>query len=882
MTNKSPFLILVVELLNAVKKRFFLFVSRYYLFIILFILSAVPFFWFSHSMVDYGGDSSRLYFYDPLDWLKNVSFYYNNSLSAIGMGNPSFFMIPFLLILIGLKYLLREPFLVNNLFSGVLLAGGFLSVCLVVKELLQDRFQWRLPAVLSGLFYIFSPILIYDWQKALYSINSILIYPLIFYFLLKFIKSARYYYLVLGILICFLFSANFNFSVIPWSLAFFAFSWLFFLFYSKINQKTILFIKGSLFVLTMFFLTQAFHILPQLKDLTDTSSINYQTAFSQSSAVDRGLGYFSSIQPYVHLIYNLENLPQYDLAKAFNAPVKNLEHNYGIKFQSFYLIFPIIILLGYLLVKNKKDHKLAKNYLLLCIFFIFLLFLMTGNVGSPSLLLYRSFFHYLPGFAMFRSYITKFSLTFIFFYALLIGFALALIFEHTNRIQKILISSIIIILIVFSGWPLISGKIVNTTLAGSKNIGIPTVFDQKYQSFLNHLKGEKVDDKYLSMPLTNEAYQVLAGKNGGAYFGPSILSALAGKRDFCGLSSFPVFKQGILDALKKNDVVTLNRYFSILNIGTVAYNSDDYIYDNFPSYPYSAELKKIFPTQSKIAQFIDELGYKKNFQEGYFFSYVNEATFLPHFYIPNTIHLIEKSVENLKGTIENNDFKIGDAIVYSDDKLESQEFLNNIANHDNIKATLEFAKISPAQYRIRIYNAKDYFPLIFSESYANGWKMYGVEGQFQSQQDLQKLSLGLSQNSDQDFAASAEEINQFIGDKKISYLCNASNQFISKDFHRSIQNDCLSSLPIIKEKEIVDQQFLANGYANGWLININKTCNQIKCIDNHDGTFNLDLIAEYLPQRLFYWGSLISAATIFSCVLFFTVIWLKNKKSKSK
>jgi hypothetical protein len=35
------------------------------------ILMAIPFFWFKPGYIDIGGDSSRLYFYDPLNFLKS-------------------------------------------------------------------------------------------------------------------------------------------------------------------------------------------------------------------------------------------------------------------------------------------------------------------------------------------------------------------------------------------------------------------------------------------------------------------------------------------------------------------------------------------------------------------------------------------------------------------------------------------------------------------------------------------------------------------------------------------------------------------------------------------------------------------------------------------
>ena len=62
---------------------FFLRKYRLVLFISL-LLFIIPFFWFKPGEMDLGGDGNRLYFYDPLNFLKNVVFY---SIDSEGKGN---------------------------------------------------------------------------------------------------------------------------------------------------------------------------------------------------------------------------------------------------------------------------------------------------------------------------------------------------------------------------------------------------------------------------------------------------------------------------------------------------------------------------------------------------------------------------------------------------------------------------------------------------------------------------------------------------------------------------------------------------------------------------------------------------------------------------
>lgn len=59
-----------------------------------------------------------------------------------------------------------------------------------------------------------------------------------------------------------------------------------------------------------------------------------------------------------------------------------------------------------------------------------------------------------------------------------------------------------------------------------------------------------------------------------------------------------------------------------------------------------------------------------------------------------------------------------------------------------------------------------------------------------------------------------------------------------------------------------DKHFLLNGYANGWWIN---------------KTGDFDIILEFLPQRLLYWGSLVSIITIILTSGYFALKYSRNK-----
>lgn len=61
--------------------------------------------------------------------------------------------------------------------------------------------------------------------------------------------------------------------------------------------------------------------------------------------------------------------------------------------------------------------------------------------------------------------------------------------------------------------------------------------------------------------------------------------------------------------------------------------------------------------------------------------------------------------------------------------------------------------------------------------------------------------------------------------------------------------------------------FVANAFSNGWYIDVDKLCKEQKlCKQNADGTYDMELVAEFTPQRWFYIGLIISGTTLVLCL----------------
>jgi hypothetical protein len=137
--------------------------------------------------------------------------------------------------------------------------------------------------------------------------------------------------------------------------------------------------------------------------------------------------------------------------------------------------------------------------------------------------------------------------------------------------------------------------------------------------------------------------------------------------------------------------------------------------------------------------------------------------------------------------------------------------------------TIRVSKIHPTKYLISVSNARDGFPLVFSESFHGGWKLY-----------LRALG----------------------PDFKAAEKCRIWDTWFKEPF-------------------CDEEHILANGYANAWWIdpdNVRGQGAEIKnYYENPDGSIDFEMILEYWPQRLFYLGLLVSIIGFFICLSYLFV-----------
>ncbi|QQG40420.1 MAG: hypothetical protein HYV37_02505 [Candidatus Levyibacteriota bacterium] len=581
----------------------------------------IPFFWFAPGEMDLGGDASRLYFYDPIHYLSQSL--YSISYGAFGIENASYYAsIPLFLLLILLKFILRSPTLLIEVFHGLSLSVAFLACYFIIKDLLHQegdkgRFGRNIieaSAILAGVFYNLSPVPILNWDHILLIGNVVFLNPLIFFLLLRFFLFRNMNYMLGALLLSFIFASNFSLAGAPPFFSFYPIVVLFLILYTKFVVKKPIPVKKIIVSAILFFLIHAFQLGPQIIGLLTPGNVINTTVFSEASIQERGLSYFTAVAPSIKTSLNLLALPQQQAKLDWYA--------------FFFILFPLLLVLGF--IWNKK-----KGYLLSGIFFLIVLFFASANITKVGFTLYIALFQ-IPGFSMFRNFYGQWFRSYDFFYMLLFGQAMAIVLSSLDKkFYRYLLGSLIFILLLTTSWPMINGELVNTNLWQSKNIKSHIEMDPQYEKVLEFIRTLPVDGRVLTLPMTNYGYQVLQGKNGGAYMGPSTITYLTQKSEFTAPGDFGAFDSVFLKAVRDKHFSAVKNMLAVFNVKYIFYNSDPYIYgDNFPAFPYEHVLKYLPPTQEEYKAFIKNLDVEEiaDFGDKYHIYSLKDTDYLPHIY----------------------------------------------------------------------------------------------------------------------------------------------------------------------------------------------------------------------------------------------------------
>lgn len=576
--------------------------------VIALVLFIIPFFWLKPGFVDIGGDSGRLYFIDPLSLAQNLFQRRNFD------GATTYAILPYYIFNYLILRITGSSTLTIGVDRGILLSVAFLSIYLIVKQLLtvNEKLNTRivLAAITSGIVYI-TFITKLGWLAQLDTHNQIFLNPLIFYLLLRFCTTSNPLFGLGIVIISFIYSVNFSFTGMPQVASFYPLAILF-LFIILRTVYNIAIPWKKLFVLLLLLIgVHSFHLVPIGASIISKDSVTHSYIFNEETILNSGVKYFEANHK--------------DLGKISLELFQPSEWS---KKTILILIIPMIMLLGFL----KKPSKLLA---ILSVFFAMTFYLVSANITHIGINVYKHFF-YLPGFMMFRSFQEKWYYVYSFFFALLFACSFYLLIKPWKRLTVIVVAVIVICSSLFRIYPFLRGDAIKAPLYQSNNVTSVLKIDPDLISTLSLIKTLHQDGKVIIFPLTFPYFQLFYGKEGGAYMGISVISDIAGRSDYPGFWRFGPYKQQITDAFIKNDINKLIQYFSLLNIRYIFYNSDDRIHTNFPSFPYEYPKEGIPSIKDKVSYdtLLQSLPIHKIYEKGFYSLYeIDKDLIQPLIYI---------------------------------------------------------------------------------------------------------------------------------------------------------------------------------------------------------------------------------------------------------
>ncbi len=818
------------------------------------VLFLIPFFWLKSGEMDLGGDSTRLYFYDPKSYIENTVLYplLTNTAGEIQYGAYS--PLPHFLLILFLKNVFNSSYVLITLFNSLKLSVGFLAMYGILKEIIaKDKNKSKqmerieLAAILGGLFYIFSRLMGANYDLALLYHNQVFLNPLMIYFLLRYLLTQHKLYLWTVLVLSFLFAPSFALISAPAFASFYPIVLVFLFLYVRLIRGVKIEIRQMISALLIFIGLNAFHLIPQLFDVLTPGSPIHGLLFSDKGTAvkDHFYGILAITQPAINIL-----LPSVN---------KQLE------FLS--LMSPLILVVGSFFNKSR-----TKTMLLAGVFFLLTYFLLSARVTWVGEQLYLSLF-YVPGFAMFRNFNGVFAYVYSFFYALLFGQALFLIFSRLKMSHVIFLSFSVGVILIAGAWQLIDGELVNKTHFQSNNVKKVMVMDPKYEEMLAYVKDIPTNGRILTLPFTDSTYQVVHGINNGAYVGSSPIAFLTGKTDFSGYQLIYPFSDSFWKSSKEADFDTVKKILGLLDVQYIFYNSDPLIYDTtFPGYPYSPDyVRKYMPNnQEGYKEYIKNLTSEIFFEIGTYNLYrLDESFFLPRFYIPQKataykddpgLNIFAKSKAFLSKE-DNSEART----IYVEQSVCADPVLQEVCV-ESVAGNLPritFKKINNITYKIKVSDAKNPYTLVFLNRYHGHWKLIDTEKEREGSWSKVEKNVG---------AIVGKVVGIFINDRK------ENNVTIGTYFNNDIQEQASSINTFLtpstfrtwgKESVAENRHFQVNGYANAWLIKP----------EDMGGKVDYEFILELTGQRVFYLAAPLSFFTFIGVIVWGLVFLLKKASS---
>lgn len=754
----------------------------------------------------------------------------------------------------------------------------FLSMMWLLHGVIKTRF---LAAYFISLFYVLNPFSTYHLQSVMFwNAAPLFVLPLVFACMYRYYSEKLKLFLWFGILTS---TFSFSFSNIPYLGVFHIFLFISIIiipFIQDIRWKLKTALTNLVILESSFVLFNAWWFINLIRFQRQDLALYYTKEF----AIGWVKEYSTKVEGLIEKLFSLKSL---------------ISQENGNFFSDFYNSVPMIIILFipiFLIVFNFFSEMLQwnsrnKKFIIATFFSILAVLFLNKGATNPFGDMYAWMLVHVPFFYMFKTPLEKFSVLLVF----LIALALIPVFRSSKHrwfygIFFIYLAACSIPYLTLNFMPVDNFE-PGDYAQSDKFITKKYLYKKSYIDAAESLNKDKLDYRVLSLPGSVNYQTTILNHGGNKYYrgmDPFIFSV---NKPFITAYFDPVdgFFDPIFDNLS-ND--SMDDIMDIYTVNKIVFNHD--IYPSFGTFRENKEAEE------PIIDVLSDKYEKNDFDSIDIFK---RKDFLSHLYLPQAIILSKARMDKLPEIVSSPDYHSRSVIYFlGQNESSSQDHLralNSELTNGQVpgSAVLEYKKINPTKYRLILHGAKGKFPIVFSEKFHKGWKMYLADTRLEAEDFQGNLSNYKILDGNGDSQANKDELKDYINHgwistlgtgkektithwrgednaKHLNYTEKYTVDFISKNNHGTIQNDNLLSGTFNEnwfKKSIgaENSHLTANGYANSWLLDVDSLCNihNSLCRHNADDTYDMEVIMEFWPERLYYLGILISAITLIISLL---------------
>lgn len=649
--------------------------SRIIILLVTLFLFFLPYYLFDGRLF-LGGDDTRFYYAYPREVLNNLALYSWNNISSLSTNIPNFHSVPFLLLFSFIESFFSSKIAFFYFCFSLPSVLGFIYFQKFIRELTNCGFD---ISIISALIYVLSPITLVSLSFFLTPVWLLALFPIISYYFICFIKRGKYRDLLKVVLWSIIFSIAF--FTIAWVLGLIIplFFGLIIIVFVKKPSKLI--IKRSITFWYFIICSQLFWFIPFFMSLVSSGANDLGSEAVSDSFIN---SFALTVRETAsgNVLYPLLNFYQREIAFNYDWQLKNIFKDYFDKFLLLSTIYIFVLFVGLLRFNRALSLSEKRIFIFFLSAFILVLYFSTVNIGFLKEIFI--ILGNIPGFALFRNFTDKFSVSFVFIYSTLLSLCLLVVKKESRFYRLIVVLVLLALIINFS--PI--KKIINAPLWKTKDIYTTVNLPKEYLSFVSDVKSLVPNEtNIIAFPQNIASYSVISeGNSRNAYVGTSPFKFFTGINDLSGEYSYP---ENISHEIKR-DITEQN-------------------------------AKEMLTLLSEIN--VGYLMVTNNIPDQILRSYLFEKDYLKLQNMKFIQSLVDREVIRSEK---------GSYIIY---KLKNNpKIISSTAN-------IEYKKINPIFYKIYVKGLKKNEKLVFLETYNSGWKIYLNQDKYYNKDILSLISL---------------------------------------------------------------------------------------------------------------------------------------------